>query len=98
MLLLLLLQIVLPPGYLADVYAVMHAAGALCIADEVQTGFGRIGEAFWAFEMHGVTPDIVTMGKPMGELALFCSRFLALAANRVPAADHGCPIGALVTT
>lgn len=44
----------------------VHDAGGLCIADEVQTGFGRTGEQFWAFEAYGVTPDIVTMGKPMG--------------------------------
>ena len=44
----------------------VHEAGGLCIADEVQTGFGRTGEQFWAFEVYGVTPDIVTMGKPMG--------------------------------
>jgi 4-aminobutyrate aminotransferase-like enzyme len=38
----------------------------LCIADEVQTGFGRLGSAFWGFEAHGVVPDIVTLGKPIG--------------------------------
>jgi ethanolamine-phosphate phospho-lyase len=60
-------QIFLPPGYLSEVYCVMHAAGVLCVADEVQTGFGRVGQSFWAFQMHaGVLPDIVTMGKPMG--------------------------------
>jgi 4-aminobutyrate aminotransferase-like enzyme len=48
------------------VYEVMRAAGVVCVADEVQTGFGRTG-AMWAFEQHGVVPDIVTMGKPMGE-------------------------------
>lgn len=45
----------------------MRAAGAVCIADEVQTGFGRVGEAFWGFQLSGVTPDIVVMGKPIGE-------------------------------
>ena len=44
----------------------IHEAGGLCIADEIQTGFGRIGEHFWAFENYDVTPDIVTMGKSMG--------------------------------
>ena len=44
----------------------IHDAGGLCIADEIQTGFGRIGEHFWAFEAYDVTPDIVTIGKPMG--------------------------------
>ncbi len=59
-------QIVLPPGYLAAAYAAARAAGAVCIADEVQTGFGRVGTHFWAFETQGVVPDIVTMGKPIG--------------------------------
>jgi 4-aminobutyrate aminotransferase-like enzyme/Ser/Thr protein kinase RdoA (MazF antagonist) len=59
-------QIELPDGYLADVYARARAAGAVCIADEVQVGFGRVGTHFWGFESHGVVPDIVTMGKPMG--------------------------------
>jgi 4-aminobutyrate aminotransferase-like enzyme/Ser/Thr protein kinase RdoA (MazF antagonist) len=59
-------QIVPPPGYLAAAYAHARSAGALCIADEIQTGFGRVGSHMWAFELHGVQPDIVTMGKPMG--------------------------------
>ena len=58
-------QIMMPEGFLADVYARVRAAGGLCIADEVQTGFGRIGTHFWAFEQHGVTPDIVVLGKPI---------------------------------
>lgn len=53
----------LPPGYLAEAYRITREAGGLCIADEVQTGFGRTGEHFWGFETQGVTPDIVTMGK-----------------------------------
>ena len=44
----------------------VQEAGGLCIADEIQTGFGRIGEHFWAFEAYDVTPDIVTMGKSIG--------------------------------
>lgn len=59
-------QILPPEGYFAAVYAAARATGAVCIADEVQTGFGRVGEAFWAFELHGVVPDIVVLGKPMG--------------------------------
>jgi 4-aminobutyrate aminotransferase-like enzyme/Ser/Thr protein kinase RdoA (MazF antagonist) len=59
-------QIVLPPGYLRSVYAKVRAAGGICIADEVQVGFGRVGSHFWAFETQGVVPDIVTMGKPIG--------------------------------
>ena len=59
-------QIVLPAGYLRAAYAHVRAAGGVCIADEVQTGFGRAGTRFWAFETQGVVPDIVTMGKPIG--------------------------------
>lgn len=59
-------QIVLPEGYLRDVYAYVRAAGGVCIADEVQVGFGRIGTHFWAFESQDVVPDIVVMGKPIG--------------------------------
>jgi 4-aminobutyrate aminotransferase-like enzyme len=44
----------------------VHAAGGLFVADEVQPGFGRVGEAMWGFQRHGVIPDLVTMGKPMG--------------------------------
>ena len=58
-------QIMLPEGFLGDVYTRVHAAGGVCIADEVQTGFGRIGTHFWAFEAHDVTPDIVVLGKPI---------------------------------
>lgn len=58
-------QIMLPEGFLRDVYARVRAAGGLCIADEVQTGFGRLGTHFWAFEAHDVTPDIVVLGKPI---------------------------------
>ena len=59
-------QIVFPPGYLAEVYRAVRAAGGLCIADEVQTGFGRVGSHFWGFGMQGVVPDIVVLGKPIG--------------------------------
>ena len=59
-------QVVFPPGYLARAYEHARAAGALCIADEVQVGFGRVGRSMWAFELQGVVPDIVTLGKPMG--------------------------------
>ncbi|MBV6522585.1 MAG: Acetylornithine/succinyldiaminopimelate aminotransferase [Gemmatimonadaceae bacterium] len=59
-------QIVLPPGYLAEAYRHVRDAGGVCIADEVQVGFGRVGSHFWAFETQGVVPDIVTMGKPIG--------------------------------
>ncbi len=59
-------QIVLPENYLKGAYQYVRAAGGLCIADEVQVGFGRVGEKFWGFELQGVVPDIVTMGKPIG--------------------------------
>ncbi|MGH9843338.1 MAG: aminotransferase class III-fold pyridoxal phosphate-dependent enzyme [Blastocatellia bacterium] len=59
-------QIVFPPGYLAEVYRHVRAAGGVCIADEVQVGFGRLGTHFWGFETQGVTPDIVVLGKPIG--------------------------------
>jgi 4-aminobutyrate aminotransferase-like enzyme/Ser/Thr protein kinase RdoA (MazF antagonist) len=59
-------QIPLPPSYLQDVYEHVRAAGGICIADEVQVGFGRVGEAFWGFELQNVTPDIVVLGKPIG--------------------------------
>jgi 4-aminobutyrate aminotransferase-like enzyme len=58
-------QIFLPSGFLADVYRRVRAAGGVCIADEVQTGFGRIGTHFWAFDAHGVVPDILVLGKPI---------------------------------
>jgi 4-aminobutyrate aminotransferase-like enzyme len=53
------------PGFLRPVIETVHAAGGVYIADEVQPGFTRTGEAFWGFLRHGITPDIVTMGKPM---------------------------------
>lgn len=59
-------QIVLPEGYLRQVYEVVRAAGGVCIADEVQTGYGRIGTRFWAFEHYNVVPDILVLGKPIG--------------------------------
>ncbi|MGQ9369774.1 aspartate aminotransferase family protein [Azospirillum sp. ST 5-10] len=55
-----------PPGFLDGAVAAIHAAGGLFIADEVQPGFGRTGDAMWGFQRHGGIPDIVTMGKPMG--------------------------------
>ncbi len=59
-------QIVFPPNYLSEVYRLVRAAGAVCIADEVQVGFGRLGTHFWGFETQGVVPDIVVFGKPIG--------------------------------
>lgn len=66
------------PGYLTAVYDIIRKAGGLCIADEVQAGFGRTGQ-FWGFENHGVVPDIVTMAKvrcpPFNALKM-CSKLL----------------------
>ena len=59
-------QVELPPGFLAAAYERARAAGGICVADEVQVGFGRVGSHMWAFERHGVVPDIVTLGKPIG--------------------------------
>ena len=59
-------QIVFPPAYLAEVYRHVRAAGGVCIADEVQVGFGRLGTHFWGFETQSVVPDIVVLGKPIG--------------------------------
>ncbi len=59
-------QIELPPGYLSAAYAHARDAGAVCIADEVQVGFGRVGTHFWGFGTQDVVPDIVTLGKPIG--------------------------------
>ncbi|WP_455911103.1 aminotransferase [Pseudomonas putida] len=56
----------LPPGYLQQVYARVRAQGGVCIADEVQVGYGRMGHFFWGFEEQGVVPDIITMAKGMG--------------------------------
>ncbi|NNG00813.1 MAG: aminotransferase class III-fold pyridoxal phosphate-dependent enzyme [Desulfobacteraceae bacterium] len=58
--------VVYPDGFLKHAYEHVRAAGGVCIADEVQTGFGRTGDAFWGFETQGVIPDIVTMAKGIG--------------------------------
>ena len=59
-------QIPFPQGYLAKSFELIRSVGGLCIADEVQVGFGRLGSKMWAFEEHDVIPDIVVMGKPIG--------------------------------
>lgn len=59
-------QVVYPDGYLRQAYRAVRAGGGLCIADEVQCGFGRVGRHYWAFELQGVVPDIVVLGKPIG--------------------------------
>lgn len=74
-------QIELPEGFLKSSYESIRNAGGLCIADEVQVGCGRVGSHFWGFELHGVTPDIVTIGKPLGNghpvAAVVCTREVA---------------------
>jgi 4-aminobutyrate aminotransferase-like enzyme/Ser/Thr protein kinase RdoA (MazF antagonist) len=59
-------QVPLAPGYLQQLYPAIRNQGGVCISDEVQVGFGRLGDVFWGFEAHGVVPDIVVLGKPMG--------------------------------
>ena len=59
-------QIFFPAHYLEEAYRIIREAGGLCVADEVQVGLGRVGSHMWAFETQGVVPDIVTMGKPIG--------------------------------
>ena len=59
-------QIELPKGFLKKTYAYIKNANGLCISDEVQTGCGRMGKTFWGFQLHDVVPDIVTIGKPLG--------------------------------
>lgn len=77
-----------PKGWLAQVAEKVRAAGGLIIADEVQPGFGRMGEAFWGFAAQGIVPDIVTMGKPMANghpvgLAVTSEDILSNFASRV---------------
>nr|TKR78714.1 hypothetical protein D5086_0000280300 [Populus alba] len=57
----------LAPGYLTMVYDIVRKAGGVCIADEVQSGFGHTGSHYWGFETQGVTPDIVTMAKTFND-------------------------------
>ncbi len=59
-------QVCLPPNYWQYIYKAIRDQGGVCISDEVQVGFGRMGRTFWGFELHNVVPDIVTIGKPMG--------------------------------
>ncbi|WP_452601762.1 aminotransferase class III-fold pyridoxal phosphate-dependent enzyme [Pontimicrobium sp. MEBiC06410] len=74
-------QIELPEGFLAKAYKKIRAVGGLCISDEVQTGCGRMGKTFWGFQLHNVTPDIVTIGKPLGNghplAAVACTKEVA---------------------
>ena len=74
-------QIELPEHYLRTAYEAVRSEGGLCIADEIQVGIGRVGTHFWGFQMHGVIPDIVTIGKPLGNghplAAVICTQKVA---------------------
>ena len=74
-------QIELPENYLRQAYYEIRKAGGVCIADEVQVGCGRVGSAFWAFQLYDVIPDIVTIGKPIGNghplAAVVCTKEVA---------------------
>ncbi|MCL4126568.1 UNVERIFIED_CONTAM: hypothetical protein GTU68_053242 [Idotea baltica] len=74
-------QIELPKGFLKLAYQKIKKAGGLCISDEVQTGVGRMGKTFWGFQLHNVIPDIVTIGKPLGNghpiAAVACTKEVA---------------------
>ena len=59
-------QVIPPPGFLSGAFEAARAAGAVAIADEVQVGLGRVGAAWWSFQLDDAVPDIVTMGKPIG--------------------------------
>ncbi len=78
-------QIVLPKGYLKAIYQAIREQGGVVIADEVQVGFGRVGKHFWSFELQDVVPDIVVMGKPIGNGhplgAVICTESIAHAFN-----------------
>lgn len=74
-------QIELPKGFLKKVYHHVKTAGGICISDEVQVGLGRLGKSFWGFELHDVIPDIITIGKPLGNghpiAAVACTKEVA---------------------
>ena len=74
-------QVELPEGFLKAAYQHVREAGGYCISDEVQVGCGRMGKTFWGFELHGVLPDVITIGKPLGNghpvAAVVCTREIA---------------------
>jgi len=74
-------QIELPEGFLAKAYKYVRDVGGLCISDEIQTGCGRMGKTFWGFQLYNVIPDIVTIGKPLGNghpiAAVACTKEVA---------------------
>jgi len=74
-------QVPFPEGYLKEIYGLIRKQGGVCISDEVQTGFGRLGSHFWGYEMYDVIPDIVVLGKPIGNghpmAAVVCTEEIA---------------------
>lgn len=74
-------QVIPPKNFYKEIYRTLRERGVVCIGDEVQTGFGRLGETFWAFEHYGVVPDILTIGKAMGNGfpvgAVICTKEIA---------------------
>lgn len=74
-------QIEIPKGFLTNAYKFVRNAGGICISDEVQVGCGRMGKTFWGFQLHGVVPEIVTIGKPLGNghplAAVACTKEVA---------------------
>jgi 4-aminobutyrate aminotransferase-like enzyme/Ser/Thr protein kinase RdoA (MazF antagonist) len=74
-------QIELPEDYLKLAYSQVREAGGVCISDEVQVGCGRLGSVYWGFQLHDVVPDIVTIGKPLGNghplAAVVCTQKVA---------------------
>ena len=74
-------QVELPSRFLQEAYKKVRKAGGLCVSDEVQTGIGRMGKTFWGFQLHDVVPDIVTIGKPLGNghpiAAIACTKEVA---------------------
>ena len=74
-------QVAMPQGYLQEVYQFIRSQGGICISDEVQTGFGRLGTHFWAYEASTVVPDVVVLGKPIGNghpmAAVVCTEEIA---------------------
>ncbi|MDH5797364.1 MAG: aminotransferase class III-fold pyridoxal phosphate-dependent enzyme [Paracoccaceae bacterium] len=81
------------PGYVSSVFEKVRAAGGLCIADEVQSGFGRMGKHFWGYQHHRVTPDFVTIGKPAGN-----GHPLGVVLTRPEILDHFCNQTAFFST
>jgi alanine-glyoxylate transaminase/(R)-3-amino-2-methylpropionate-pyruvate transaminase len=71
----------MPPGYMKGAFEIVRAAGGVCISDEVQTAFGRLGSHYWGFEAHGVMPDMIVLGKGIGNgfpiAAVVCTREIA---------------------